>query len=104
MLENTGCGGRVIGKMVAEKLGYEVYDTNLIELIAKESGLSKQTVSKNEGLDSALLYEMIMQDYSVPLNKSISSQDMLFVASAKVFRILQANIIVLLSGVVLITF
>lgn len=81
-----GCGGRVIGKMVAEKLGYEFYDTNLIELIAKESGLSKQTVSKNEGLDSALLYEMIMQDYSVPLNKSISSQDMLFVASAKVIR------------------
>ena len=81
-----GCGGRIIGKMIAQKLGYEFYDTNLIELIAKESGLSEQTVSKNEEMDSALLYEMIMQDYTVPLDKSMSKQDMLYVASSKVIR------------------
>ena len=81
-----GCGGRIIGKMIAQKLGYEFYDTNLIELIAKESGFSEQTVSKNEEMDSALLYEMIMQDYTVPLNKSMSRQDMLYVASSKVIR------------------
>ena len=81
-----GCGGRIIGKKIAQKLGYEFYDTNLIELIAKESGLSSSTVSEKEGMDSALLYEMIMQDYSVPLDKSMSSQDMLYVASSKVIR------------------
>ena len=37
-----GCGGRIIGKMVAEKLGYEFYDTNLIELIALRLKLVKE--------------------------------------------------------------
>lgn len=33
-----GSGGRTIGKAVAEKLGYKCYDTELVEMVAKETG------------------------------------------------------------------
>ena len=35
-----GSGGRTIGKKVAEMLGYDYYDRELIDEAAKESGLS----------------------------------------------------------------
>ena len=35
-----GSGGRLIGREVANKLGYAVYDKELIELAAKECGFS----------------------------------------------------------------
>lgn len=42
-----GSGGRSIGKAVAENLGYEYYDKELIEKIAKESGLSSDYIEKS---------------------------------------------------------
>ncbi|MDO4167230.1 MAG: cytidylate kinase-like family protein [Eubacteriales bacterium] len=42
-----GSGGRSIGKAVAERLGYDYFDKDLIERIAKESGLSKDYIEKN---------------------------------------------------------
>ena len=82
-----GCGGRVLGKMLAKKLNLKFYDSEIITLIAKETGYSEEYVSRNENrLDNALLYQMIMQDYAVPLDKSLSKQDALYVASAKVIR------------------
>ena len=82
-----GCGGRVLGKMLAKKLNLKFYDSEIITLIAKETGYSEEYVSRNENrLDNALLYQMIMQDYSAPLDKSLSKQDALYVASAKVIR------------------
>lgn len=42
-----GSGGRSIGKAVAEKLGYEYFDKEIIEKIAQTSGLSKDYIEKN---------------------------------------------------------
>lgn len=42
-----GSGGRSIGKAVADKLGYEYFDKEIIEKIAEESGLSKDYIEKN---------------------------------------------------------
>ena len=82
-----GCGGRKLGKSLAQDLGIKFYDNELIALIAKESGLSPQVVEKSEGrLDSALLYQMVMQDFSVPLEKSLSTNDALFVATSRAVR------------------
>ena len=82
-----GCGGRILGKMLAKKLNLKFYDSEIITLIAKETGYSEEYVSRNENrLDNALLFQMIMQDYAVPLDKSLSRQDALYVASAKVIR------------------
>ena len=82
-----GCGGRKLGRNLAQDLGIKFYDNELIALIAKESGLSPQVVEKSEGrLDSALLYQMVMQDFSVPLEKSLSTNDALFVATSRAVR------------------
>ena len=41
-----GSGGRTIGKIVAEKLGYKFYDTEIIEEVVRETGLSHNIVEK----------------------------------------------------------
>ncbi len=43
-----GSGGRSIGRVVAEKLGYQFYDQELILEVAKESGLAKEIVAEYE--------------------------------------------------------
>lgn len=42
-----GSGGRSIGKEVAQKLGYDYYDKELIEKIAEKSGLSADYIERN---------------------------------------------------------
>ena len=39
-----GSGGRTIGKLVAEKLGSEFYDKDIIKKVAEESGLTRKYV------------------------------------------------------------
>ena len=41
-----GSGGRTIGREVAEKLGIPCYDSELIEKIAEESGLTKEYIEE----------------------------------------------------------
>lgn len=43
-----GSGGRIIGKLVAEKLGVPLYDKDIIDMAAKESGLSKEIIESAE--------------------------------------------------------
>ncbi len=37
-----GCGGRTVGKIVAEKLGIAYYDTDLIKLAAEKNGVNPE--------------------------------------------------------------
>lgn len=41
-----GSGGRTIGKKIAEKLGYEFYDKEIIEKVAEESGFEKKFIEE----------------------------------------------------------
>lgn len=43
-----GSGGRVIGKLVAEKLGVPLYDKDIITMAAQESGLSAEVIESAE--------------------------------------------------------
>ena len=43
-----GSGGRFVGKLLADKLGINFYDKELITLTAKESGLSKEYILKED--------------------------------------------------------
>ena len=43
-----GSGGRVVGKLVAEKLGVPLYDRDIISMAAKESGLSPEVIESAE--------------------------------------------------------
>ena len=40
-----GSGGRSIAKAVAEKLGYDYYDSELVERVAKETGFSQDYIA-----------------------------------------------------------
>jgi cytidylate kinase len=48
----TGAGGTTVGKLVGERLGWEVYDSNLLDAVAekhKESRLMLDLVDESEG-------------------------------------------------------
>lgn len=40
-----GSGGRSIAKLVAEKLGYDYYDSELVERVAKETGFAQEYIA-----------------------------------------------------------
>lgn len=82
-----GSGGHQLGEMIAKELDIDFYDKELISLVAHEGNFTEDYVSKKEQrLPSSLLYQMIMQDYEAPLDKSLSPDDALFVAQSKVIR------------------
>lgn len=82
-----GSGGHKLGELLAKELGIAFFDKELITLAAKESGFSEDFISRNEQkLPNHLLFQMILQDYEVPLDKSLSYEDALFVAQSKVIR------------------
>lgn len=54
-------GGRTIAKLVADELGYKYYDNELIDLCAKESGLSAEFIEKSEqSLSSGWIYNLML--------------------------------------------
>ena len=56
-----GSGGRLIGKLVSENLGYSFYDREIIDLAAQESGLSPDFIKKTEqNLSSGFLYNLLL--------------------------------------------
>ncbi len=81
-----GSGGHLLAKMVAHTLGIKAYDKELIEMAAKESGLSEEYVEKNEQSEPLTLLRMIMADYESPIEKSLSPQDILFVTQSRIIR------------------
>ena len=76
-----GSGGRLIGKLVAESLGYDFYDKEIIDLAAQESGLSPDFIKKTEqNLSSGFLYNLLLgSSYSGTANgaSSINGTQML---------------------------
>lgn len=60
-----GSGGRAIGKMVAEKLGVNFYDKELIDMAAKESGINHEILnSYDEKPTNSFLYSLSLGAYS----------------------------------------
>ncbi len=43
-----GSGGREIGKLVAQKLGIDYYDTEVLSLTAQKSGKSQDYIEMND--------------------------------------------------------
>lgn len=60
-----GSGGREIGRKLAEKLGANYYDKELINETAKESGLSEEFLkSLDEKPSKSFLYSLVSDPYS----------------------------------------
>ena len=63
-----GSGGRSIAKMVAGKLGVPFYDSEIIDMAAKDSGLSPDFIKQNEqNISSSWLYTLLLgASYAAP--------------------------------------
>ncbi|BCN32572.1 cytidylate kinase family protein [Anaeromicropila herbilytica] len=81
-----GSGGYNIGQVIAERLGIDFYDKDIIELEAKESGLTTEYIQENEQkLTNSLLYDLYMQSYAY-VNEEKPKFDELFLTQSKVIR------------------
>ena len=87
-----GSGGHDIGKLVAEKLGFTFYDKKLVEIAAKNSNISDETVKHiDEKATSSLLYSLVSGSYSIrgmngPLYYEMPLNDKLFIAQSDVIK------------------
>lgn len=85
-----GSGGKLLGKLVAEKLGYKFYDKDVLAQIAKDTGLSSNLF---EGIDdkptNSFLYALVM---GVQSGKGLPYQYNDVLNSENVFKI-QADLI-----------
>ena len=59
-----GSGGHEIGRRLAAKLGYKLYDKELLKLQAEHSGIAEKVLeSYDESPTSSLLYSIVMDVY-----------------------------------------
>ncbi len=77
-----GSGGRTVGKLLAEKLGYKFYDKEIIEKVAEETGFSKAYISKRgEHSPSASAFSYSFMGRS---QDGLSTDDYLFSVQRKI--------------------
>ena len=61
-----GSGGKEIGLKLAEKLQIKCYDSELLALVAKESGYCEEVLQKNdEQPTNSFMYSLVMDTYSM---------------------------------------
>lgn len=59
-----GSGGHDIGKALAEKLGYDFYDNEIIQMAAGSTGYDPQFIrDKEENMSNSFLFDLISQMY-----------------------------------------
>ena len=72
MAENTiitigrqfGSGGHVIGRMLAEEMGFLLYDKELLKIQAEKSGIAEKVLETyDESPTNSLLYSIVMDVY-----------------------------------------
>lgn len=72
-----GSGGRLIGEKLAQRLGIKLYDKELLQQAAKDSGLCKQIFENHdERPTNSFLYSLVMDTYSAANFSSAPFLDM----------------------------
>ncbi|MFA9377494.1 MAG: DUF6198 family protein [Lachnotalea sp.] len=80
-----GSGGRNIAQELAQDLGYEYYDKNIITMTANESHLPQSYIeAKEQIMTNSLLYDLFSQ-YKT-LNETETEYDELYEIEAKIIR------------------
>ena len=76
-----------MGKHLAEKLGYQFYDHEIITMIAGTTGMTSDFIQKKEeSMTSALLYDFLNQMYLYGDKEEESPKDKIFEAESGVIR------------------
>ena len=82
-----GSGGHDIGKILAEKLGYDFYDAEIIQMTAGTTGYTPEFVKKNEEImTNSLLYDLVNQMYLNTDRQDEAPKDKIFEAECRVVR------------------
>ena len=82
-----GSGGHDIGKALAEKLGYDFYDAEIIQMTAGTTGYTPEFVKKNEEImTNSLLYDLVNQMYLNTDRQDEAPKDKIFEAECQVVR------------------
>ena len=82
-----GSGGYDIGKVLAEKLGYDFYDEEIIQMTAGTTGYLPEFVKKNEEImTNSLLYDLVNQMYLNIDRQDEAPKDKIFEAECQVIR------------------
>ena len=82
-----GSGGHDIGMILAEKLGYDFYDAEIIQMTAGTTGYPPEFVKKNEEImTNSLLYDLVNQMYLNIDRQDEAPKDKIFEAECQVVR------------------
>ena len=82
-----GSGGHQLGEMLSKELGIKLYDKEFIGMAAKRSGMDENFIARNEQSIPSFWLKCIMSKNSEqPLEGSLSSDDVLFVAESKIIQ------------------
>lgn len=82
-----GSGGHLLGEMLSKELGIKLYDKEFIHLVAEKSGINEQYIKKNEqSIPSFWLKCILGKNSEQSLERSFSSDDVLFVAESKIIQ------------------
>ncbi len=72
-----GSGGHDIGVLLAKELGIPLYDKELLEEAAKESGMAKEIIEhQDESKSGSFLFSLVMDSYSTGNNSGSFIHDM----------------------------
>ena len=87
-----GSGGHLLGEMLAKDLGISLYDKEFIHLAAQRSGMTEEYIRRNEqSIPFFWLKCMLGGSSELPRERSLSPDDVLFVAESKIVRELSAH-------------
>lgn len=82
-----GSGGHLLGEMLSKELGIKLYDKEFIHLVVEKSGINEQYIKKNEqSIPSFWLKCILGKNSEQSLERSLSSDDVLFVAESKIIQ------------------
>ena len=82
-----GSGGHILGERLAEKLGYQLYDREIIRMVAGTTGMSSDFIEKKEeSMTNSLLYDLVHQMYQYGSEKDAAPKDQIFAAESKAIQ------------------
>lgn len=87
IVRQFGSGGHDIGKILAEKLGYDFYDAEIIQMTAGTTGYTPEFIKKNEEImTNSLIYDLVNQMYLNADMQDEAPKDKIFEAECQVVR------------------
>ena len=85
-----GSGGSEIGNKVAEALGFEHYDKNIIEIASEKSGINKKLFQNADEKHSSFLYSLSVAHYggmvSPAYMNDVITNDKLFIIQSNIIK------------------